>query len=805
MDEPASAERDSAVPSAPAAAEIARCRSKLVEHETSILEMRRRAIAERVEARAIIAEMDARDRAHETEHARARRHHEEALRDAQRSIDAWQRAVQDLRAELDLWKQSRIWRLGQTYWTFLARLRWVARGGPLKGQPMPSAGVGPGTASPSPAEPSSTSTRSAPSLPEGFLRRPEGRYDVLVLSIIDWDFRFQRPQQLATQFGRAGHRVFYLSTSAFLPPGGPAFAIASKAPNVAELRLRSPRPLDVYAGELSEKDVDALEDALADLFAEAATGDLLVKVDIPFWAPLAFRLREKFGARVVYDCMDEWTNFPGFGKRVLDREDELVRKADVTVVSADRLVEKHEQAAGRLVLARNAVDVEHYASLFGPNDVLGGVRRPVIGYYGALASWVDVPLLEKLAARHADATIVLAGGHFDVDLSRLAALENVRLLGQRPYDEMPKLLWNFDVCIIPFLVNEITEATNPVKFYEYLVGEKPVVAPELTELKPFAELCYLARGHDEFLRHVDEALAERPDDPRRPARRAVAEANDWSARYRAIDEAVTSTVPSVSVVVVTFGGFELTRACLDSLRRETWPRLDIVVVDNASTDATVPYLLRVAAEDPRVRVLRNSENRGFAAANNAGIAIAEGDVIVLLNNDTVVPPGLMGRLVAHLGRDQAIGLVCPTTNFAGNEAKIDAGYADLDDLPAWSSRRAREHAGRTFPLEVAAMYCVAARREVLNEVGPLDENFRIGMFEDDDFSLRVRQAGYSVVCAEDAYVHHVGQGSFRKLSAEAYEELWNRNKSYFEKKWGVAWKPHQARRGTAPASSKIGS
>ncbi len=128
---------------------------------------------------------------------------------------------------------------------------------------------------------------------------------------------------------------------------------------------------------------------------------------------------------------------------------------------------------------------------------------------------MDVPLLEKIAVRYPDATIVLAGGHFDVDLSPVASRPNVRLLGQRPYDEMPELLWNFDVCIIPFLVNDITEATNPVKFYEYLYGGKPVVAPALTELLPYADSAYLARGHDEFLAQLDRALAEPAEDPRR--------------------------------------------------------------------------------------------------------------------------------------------------------------------------------------------------------------------------------------------------------------------------------------------------
>ena len=102
------------------------------------------------------------------------------------------------------------------------------------------------------------------------------------------------------------------------------------------------------------------------------------------------------------------------------------------------------------------------------------------------------------------------------------------------------------------------------------------------------------------------------------------------------------------------------------------------------------------------------------------------------------------------------------------------------------------------------MYCVAARRAVLDDVGPLDEAYGIGMFEDDDFAVRMRQKGYRVVCAEDAYVHHVGQGAFRKLSPEQYDALWKKNQAYFERKFGVAWKKHVPREGVTAVESRVG-
>ena len=108
--------------------------------------------------------------------------------------------------------------------------------------------------------------------------------------------------------------------------------------------------------------------------------------------------------------------------------------------------------------------------------------------------------------------------------------------------------------------------------------------------------------------------------------------------------------------------------------------------------------------------------------------------------------------------------------------------------------------GRTLDdtyFDMLAMYCVAMRRDVLDAVGELDEAFGVGLFEDDDYSQRARVAGYEVVCTEESFVHHVGRASFAKLAESgAYQEIWDRNKAYYEAKWGP-WKPHRDRRSGA--------
>jgi GT2 family glycosyltransferase len=248
------------------------------------------------------------------------------------------------------------------------------------------------------------------------------------------------------------------------------------------------------------------------------------------------------------------------------------------------------------------------------------------------------------------------------------------------------------------------------------------------------------------------------------------------------------------VVIVAFNNLVFNRLCLESLLAHTeYPHYEVVVVDNGSTDGTRGYLRALAQEHTHIRVVTNPTNRGFAPANNQGLAAATGEVLVLLNNDTLVPRGWLTRLARHL-EGPALGLVGAVTNRAGNEAQIEAPYRTYGELVRFAEEHARGSEGRLFDIRTATMFCVAMRRDVYEGVGPLDERFQVGLFEDDDFSMRVRQKGYRVVCADDVFVHHFGQASIGKLAATgAYGDLFHANRRRWEEKWGVPWRPYGRR------------
>ena len=250
--------------------------------------------------------------------------------------------------------------------------------------------------------------------------------------------------------------------------------------------------------------------------------------------------------------------------------------------------------------------------------------------------------------------------------------------------------------------------------------------------------------------------------------------------------------PDVSIIVVTHGQLAVTRLCLESLLVNTAGSFELVVVDNGSQDLTPQYLQRLADDQPIVRIVLLHDNVGFAAAVNLGVKRARGTTFVIVNNDVVFPSPWLATLTAHLD-DPAVGMVGPVSPGAPNEAQVPADFSTYDELCASADRRAHGHAGRFRDLEMLAMFCVAIRREVWDSVGPLDEQFGLGLFEDDDYSMRVRAAGWVLRCAEDCLVHHLGQASFGDLvPTGVHAELFERNRRRFEQKWSTRWTSHSS-------------
>jgi polysaccharide pyruvyl transferase CsaB len=263
-------------------------------------------------------------------------------------------------------------------------------------------------------------------------------YDVVCFSIIDWEFRWQRPQQIMSRFAASGHRVFYISISRFRDHHYEAVPLA---PDVWEIRLGVPHAVDVYAGALPPGFARLIAESLRSLRDDFGITQAVSMVQIATWTRAACEARDLFGWTLVYDCMDDWSSFPGLDTRtsLIEEEQRLVESANLLVVSSSKLWEKWSHHNTNSLLARNAADFDFFSNGERGN-LLAEARSPIVGYFGAIAEWFDIALMTRIARERPEYTFVLIGGIFDVETAELEGLPNVQLLGEQPYDLMPDIL-----------------------------------------------------------------------------------------------------------------------------------------------------------------------------------------------------------------------------------------------------------------------------------------------------------------------------------------------------------------------------
>ena len=618
---------------------------------------------------------------------------------------------------------------------------------------------------------------------------PSASFTVVCFPTIDWELRVQRPQHLLLRLARSGHRVYYLRTD--FGPGARAGPLERLAPGVLGLRLPGPSSLNIYADQLEARLLESWLGALDALRLPEGLSEVVALVQLPFWGPLALGARERWGWKVVYDCLDELSGFPAHTAEMLAWEGKLIQESDLVLAAGQRLYERCAPLARRSCLLPNAADFEHFHRP-GEKEALEEINGPVVGYYGALAEWFNAGWVHAAAVRHPRWQFVLIGLNSGADLRALERLPNVRLLGERPYDELPSYLHRFDAAIIPFEENALTQATNPVKFYEYLCAGKPVVTSYLPELLPFQKLFYPARTEEEFQRQLEAAVAEN-DPARQGARVALARQHTWDSRAATLEEQLMKLYSPVSIIIVSYHNLDYLRLCLESIWDKTdYPNYEVIVVDNGSPEPVRSYLSESLSVRSRLKAIFNEDNAGFARAINQGLAMSTGQFLVLLNNDTMVTQGWLTRLVAHLQRDPTIGMVGPVTGWASNEARIPTEYQSLKELEPFAAKYTHDQQSVLLDVETLDMFCAALRREVAEQIGPLDEGFGAGMFEDDDYALRLRRAGFRLAIAEDVFVHHWGWASFGRLTQAEYDRLFEANRRRFEEKWEIRWeRPRQ--------------
>jgi len=590
-----------------------------------------------------------------------------------------------------------------------------------------------------------------------------------------------------------GNHIIYLSTRFY--GFHEEYAIPQDLePRITKLTLPGNFRLNLYKDTPTVRSVEQACRALTTFLLDRAFEDVVLVCQLPFWLPFVNKLKAERGFPIVYDCMDDHSGFENNTEDMLQLEESLCESADLLVTSSKLLHEDKSKINNNCALIRNAGEVEHFSQSKGEiPKAIEHQPRPIIGYFGAISEWFDHDAIIHSASKHPEWTHFLIGHYEESTWEKFSSYKNIILVGEIDYNLLPDYLYSFDVCLIPFRRIPLTEATNPVKIYEYFASGKPVISRRLPEVEAFSDVTYLYDTHDQFVEQIEVALNEKKDDKKVNLRKEYALNNTWKDRATTFETLVNKLEAKVSIVIISYEALPFLRKCVSSILKNTeYQNYEIVIVDNNSSEAVKSYLRELEKNCPKVRTIFNDHNAGFASANNQGIkASADSEYYILLNNDTVVPSGWLHRLVYYASQPE-IGIVGPVTNCIGNEAQIHTAYNCMDEMNRVSWGLRKHFQGEVFDIKVLAMFCVALRREIIDKIGYLDENFSIGMFEDDDYAQRIRAEGLRVICAEDVFIHHYGSVSFKQLDQKNYKELFEKNKKVYEEKWGT-WIPHTYR------------
>jgi len=235
-------------------------------------------------------------------------------------------------------------------------------------------------------------------------------------------------------------------------------------------------------------------------------------------------------AQLVYYCVDEYTAFSGVSAASLgELEEQLLRQADLVIVSADTLYQSKSKINPDAVIIRHGVDFDHFRKALDPDTIvppeIANLPRPVIGFFGLIADWVDLDLMAHVARQFPNGSLVLLG-KATTDTSVLEGIPNVHLLGRKTYESLPDYCKGFDVALMPFRINELTLNANPLKVREYLAAGLPVVSTAIPEVEVLG-LCRIGRDRESFVNEIKEALR---DPGPSIARSEAIKSESWEAR-----------------------------------------------------------------------------------------------------------------------------------------------------------------------------------------------------------------------------------------------------------------------------------
>lgn len=333
---------------------------------------------------------------------------------------------------------------------------------------------------------------------------------LVVFSHLRWDFVFQRPQHLLSQLAQS-RTVFYIEEP-ITAEGPPHWQRVTDSSGVVVLRPGLPGPVHGFD--------DCHLEAMRPLLATLAREESLDRCVVWLYTPMALPFAQVMPATAtVYDCMDELSLFHGAPPQLLQREAEVLRQADLVFTGGPSLYGAKKDRHPDVHCFPSSVDAEHFRqarpgapAYREPVDQLS-LPSPRLGFYGVIDERLDTALIDAVARAHPEWQVILVGPVVKIDPSTLPRHPNVHYFGQRSYQELPGFLGGWDVCLLPFALNDATRFISPTKTLEYMAAERPIVSTPIRDVaEPYGDTVFLGATPAEFIGACERALALAPPD-----------------------------------------------------------------------------------------------------------------------------------------------------------------------------------------------------------------------------------------------------------------------------------------------------
>lgn len=389
---------------------------------------------------------------------------------------------------------------------------------------------------------------------------------LIVFSHLRWDFVYQRPQHLLSRLARR------------LPVD--VIFVEEPVPRANSIGLEQFHP--VHGVQVLRPHLTGLQQGfhddhipvLRELLAAFIRAHGITNYGLWFYTPMAMPLAAELDPLlVVYDCMDELSAFRKAPRQLVQRESALLREADLVFTGGRSLYEAKRARHERVHCLPSSVDAEHFSRAARASssslpaseshDHPPQGRRARLGFFGVIDERIDLPLIAALADARDDWQIVMVGPVAKIDPAILPRRANIQWMGQQRYEDLPDFVAEWDVCLLPFALNEATRFISPTKTLEYLAADRPVVGTPIRDVVDvYADVVAIAGEASDFVAACEAALRATPSERARASARraAVVAGTSWErtveemaglmeARLRAAQEVLQGrALPAVARV-----------------------------------------------------------------------------------------------------------------------------------------------------------------------------------------------------------------------------------------------------------------